>query len=235
MLIETRSAPAYCCLIGNIKDQVELPWYHDIHQFLEYGAYLKSITTKNRKALRQLATKFVIYGDALYKRSSDGMLLLCIDRATANRVMREVCATVYKRHMGSHMLAHKIMRIGYFWLTMETDCCQFVQRCPKCQMHGDLIHVPPSELHALTSSWPFLVWGVDMIGKVSLKSSSGHGYILVTIDYFTKWVEADSYANLIATKVAKFIISHIICQYGIPHELISDRGVHFRGEVDILV
>ena len=74
-----------------------------------------------------------------------------------------------------------------------------------------------------------------MIGKVSLKSSSGHGYILVTIDYFTKWVEADSYANLIATKVAKFIISHIICQYGIPHELISDRGVHFRGEVDILV
>ena len=74
-----------------------------------------------------------------------------------------------------------------------------------------------------------------MIGKVSLKSSSGHGYILVTIDYFTKWVEADSYANLIATKVAKFIISHIICRYGIPRELILDRGVHFRGEVDTLV
>ena len=133
------------------------------------------------------------------------------------------------------MLAHKIMRTGYFWLTMETDCCQFVQRCPKCQMHGDLIHVPPSELHALTSSWPFLVWGVDMIGKVSLKSSSGHGYIVVTIDYFTKWVEAASYASLTAAKVAKFIRSHIICRYRTPHKLISDRGVHFRGEVDTLV
>ncbi|RVW26777.1 hypothetical protein CK203_114876 [Vitis vinifera] len=44
-----------------------------------------------------------------------------------------------------------------------------------------------------------------------------------------------SYANLIAAKVAKFIRSHIICRYGIPHELISDRGVHFRGEVDTLV
>ncbi|RVW21994.1 hypothetical protein CK203_109813 [Vitis vinifera] len=88
--------------------------------------------------------------------------------------------------MGGHMLAHKIMRTGYFWLTMETDCCQFVQRCPECQIHGDLIHVPPSELHALTSPWPFSVWGIDIIGKISPKSSNGHEFILVAIDYFTK-------------------------------------------------
>ena len=53
-------------------------------------------------------------------------------------------------------------------------------------MHGDLIHVPPSELHALTSPWPFSVWGIDIIEKISPKSSSGHEYILVAIDYFTK-------------------------------------------------
>ena len=57
-------------------------------------------------------------------------------------------------------------------------------------MHDDLIHVPPSELHALTSSWPFSVWGIDIIGKISPMSSSGHEFILVAIDYFTKWVEA---------------------------------------------
>ena len=67
---------------------------------------------------------------------------------------------------------------------------QFVQRCSECQMHDDLIHVPPSELHALTSSWPFSIWGIDIIGKISPKSSSGHEFILVAIDYFTKWVEA---------------------------------------------
>ena len=102
-------------------------------------------------------------------------------------------------------------------------------------MHRDLIHVPPSKLHALTSPWTFLVWGVDVIGKVSLKSSSGHEYILVAIDYFTKWVEATSYASLTAVKVAKFIKSHIIYRYGISHKLISDRGVHFRGKMDTLV
>ena len=55
------------------------------------------------------------------------------------------------------MLTHKIMRTSYFWLTMEIDCCKFVQRCMECQMHRDLIHMPPSDLHALISSWPFLV------------------------------------------------------------------------------
>ncbi|RVW64689.1 Gag-Pol polyprotein [Vitis vinifera] len=58
---------------------------------------------------------------------------------------------------------------------------------------------------------------------------------LVAIDYFTKWVEAASYARLTSSGVASFIRSHIICRYGVPHELISDRGVHFRAEVDTLV
>ncbi|RVW83206.1 hypothetical protein CK203_044946 [Vitis vinifera] len=64
----------------------------------------------------------------------------------------------------------------------------------------------------------------------SPKSSSGHEFILVAIDYFTKWVEAASYARLTSARVAGFIRSHIICRYGVPHELISDRGVHFRAE-----
>ena len=126
------------------------------------------------------------------------------------------------------MLTCKIMRTSYFWLTMEINCCQFVQRCPECQMHRDLIH-------ALTSPWPFSVWGIDIIRKISPKSSNGHENILVAIDYFTKWVETASYARLTAVKVAKFIRSHIIYRYMVPHELISDRGVHFRGEVDTLI
>ena len=68
-----------------------------------------------------------------------------------------------------------------------------------------------------------------------LKSFNGHEFILVAIDYFTKWVEAASYVRLTSSGVASFIISHIICRYRVPHELISDRGVHFKAEVDTLV
>ncbi|KAJ9694023.1 hypothetical protein PVL29_009818 [Vitis rotundifolia] len=235
LLIESRSVPAYCCLIDDAEFDDGLPWYHDIYQFLRLGAYPGAATAKDKRALRQLAARFVICGETLYRRSVDGMLLLCLDRTSVDRAMREVHAGVCGPHMGGHMLARKIMRTGYFWLTMETDCCQFVQRCPECQIHGDLIHVPPSELHALTSPWPFSVWGIDIIGKISPKSSSGHEFILVAIDYFTKWVEAASYARLTSSGVASFIRSHIICRYGVPHELISDRGVYFRGDVDTLL
>ncbi|RVW23033.1 hypothetical protein CK203_107722 [Vitis vinifera] len=107
--------------------------------------------------------------------------------------------------------------------------------CPKCQIHGDLIHAPPSKLHVLTSPWSFSVRHIDIIGKISLKSSSGHEFILVAIDYFTKWVEAASYVRLTSARVVSFIGSHIICRYGVPHELISYRRVHFQAEVNSLL
>ncbi|RVW90158.1 hypothetical protein CK203_041953 [Vitis vinifera] len=186
LLIKTRFAPAYCHLIDETEVQDDLPWFHDIHQFLRSGTFLEAATTKDRRALRQLATRFVICGKTLYRRSTDGMLLLCLDRASADQVMREVHTGVCGQHMGGHMLARKIMRTDYFWLTMETDCCQFVQRCPECQMHGDLIHVA-------------------------------------------------SYAKLTSARVANFIRTHIIYRYGVPHELISNRGAHFRAKVDTLL
>ena len=132
LLIETRCTLVNCCLIGDIENRDELPWYHDIYQFLSCDAYPKAASAKDKKALSHLASRFVVCGDALYRRSPNGMLLLCLDHASTNRVMREVHSGVCGPHMGGHMLTCKIMRTGYFWLTMETYCCQFVQRCPEC-------------------------------------------------------------------------------------------------------
>ena len=119
-------------MIDEAKIQDGLPWFHDIYQFLIFGTYSEAATAKDRRALRQLAIRFVIFRETLYRRSSDDMLLLCLDRTYADRVMREIHAGVCGPHMGGHMLARKIMRIGYFWLTMEIDYCQFVQRCSEC-------------------------------------------------------------------------------------------------------
>ncbi|RVW45283.1 Retrovirus-related Pol polyprotein from transposon 17.6 [Vitis vinifera] len=118
---------------------------------------------------------------------------------------------------------------AYYCLIGETE------KCPECQIHGDLFHAPLLELYALTLPWPFLVWGIDVIRKISPKSSNGHEFILVAIDYFTKWVEFATYARLTSARVASFIRSHIIFHYRVPHELISDRGVHFRAEIDTLL
>ena len=70
-----------------------------------------------------------------------------------------------------------------------------------------------------------------MIGRIVPKASNGHEYILVAIDYFTKWVEAAFYFVLNAKHVARFIENNIIFRYGIPQEIISDNGSHFEGDV----
>ncbi|RVW57810.1 Transposon Ty3-G Gag-Pol polyprotein [Vitis vinifera] len=90
--MESRFAPAYYYLIGETKVQDDLPWYHDIYQFLRSNTYPEAATAKDRRALRQLATRFLICGENLYRRSTDGMLLLCLDRASADQVTREVHA-----------------------------------------------------------------------------------------------------------------------------------------------
>ena len=87
----------------------------------------------------------------------------------------------------------------------------------------------------MTTPWPFATWGIDVIGRITPKSTNGHEYILVAIDYFTKWVEAASYHVLNVKKVSQFIRTNIICRYGIPFEIVSVNGAHFQKEVVDLV
>ena len=81
-------------------------------------------------------------------------------------------------------------------MTMMEDCIRFVRKCYKCQVHGDIDHLPPTKLHSISSSWPFSVWELDIIGEIHSIASNGHRFILVAVDYFTKWVKAESYAKL---------------------------------------
>jgi len=59
-------------------------------------------------------------------------------------------------------------------------------------MFANLNHMPPTQLNNLTSPWPFFVRGIDITGKIIVKASNGHKYIMVVVDYFFKWVEAVS-------------------------------------------
>jgi hypothetical protein len=83
----------------------------------------------------------------------------------------------------------------------------------------------------MTSPWPFSVWGINIIGKITPKASNGHEFILVAVDYFIKWVEAASLSVLKPKHMARLIESNIICRYGVPHEIISDNDMHFEDEV----
>ncbi|RDY07336.1 Gypsy retrotransposon integrase-like protein 1, partial [Mucuna pruriens] len=167
------------------------------------GAYLPEATENDKRTLKRLVTGFFLSGVILYKRSIDLTLLYCVDDCEAREIMEEVHGGAFGTHANGHALARKILRVGYYWSKMESDYCQHVKRCMKCQMYVDNIHMAPSTLHNLTSPWPFSMWGLDMIDPIKSKASNGHRFILVAINYFTKWVEVASYANVTKSMVIK--------------------------------
>ena len=212
-------------------EEEEAPWYYDIMKFLELGAYPDGANKREHRSIRMMATQYILYGGQLYRRSYDGVHLRCLKREEADRVTKEVHQEICGPHMNGRMLAKKILRMGYYWSIMETDCVNYVKSYHDCQTHTNLNHVPPSELYSMTSPWPFLVWGIDVIGRIAPKASNEHKYISVPINYFTKLVEAASYSMLKAKHVAWFLENNIICRFGIPQEIIFDNGSHFEGEV----
>ena len=72
----------------------------------------------------------------------------------------------------------------------------------------------------MTAPWSFVMWGIDMIGEIKPTASNGYRFILVAIDYFTKWVEEASFASVTKNMVAWFIKHNVIYRYGIPQKII---------------
>lgn len=99
---------------------------------------------------------------------------------------------------------------------MLKDCIDFAKGCQECQIHVGIQHVPASELHSIVKTWPFRGWDLDIIGKIKPGSSGRHRYMLVGIDYFTKWVEVIPLRDVNQEVVINFIQNHILCRFGIP-------------------
>ena len=114
---------------------------------------------------------------------------------------------------------------------MESDCCLHVRKCHKCQTFVDNVNAPPLPLNVLAASWPFSMWGIDVIGAIEPKAANGHRFILVAIDYFTKWVKAASYASVTRSMVVRFIKREIICRCGLPRKIITDNGTNLNNKM----
>ncbi|XP_070030015.1 uncharacterized protein [Nicotiana sylvestris] len=105
------------------------PWFYDIKEYLKMGICPEQATGDQKRALRCLSNGFFLSGGILYRRTPDLGLLRCIDAGQAMIVMAEVHAGICGPHMSGYILAKKILRAGYYWLTMEHDCITFMRKC----------------------------------------------------------------------------------------------------------
>ncbi|XP_059310183.1 uncharacterized protein LOC132061366 [Lycium ferocissimum] len=76
-----------------------------------------------------------------------------------------------------------------------------------------------------------VAWGMDIIGPIEPLASNGHHFILVTIDYFTKWVEATSHKSVTKKVVADFVRNNLICRFGVPESIITDNGANLNSHL----
>ncbi|GJT56535.1 reverse transcriptase domain-containing protein [Tanacetum coccineum] len=127
-------------------------------------------------------------------------------------------------HYGANYTAKKIFDSGFYWPTIYKDAHDFVTRCDICQRQGKISQRDEMPQNSIQVCEIFDMWGIDFMGP--FPSSRGNKYILVAVDYLSKWVEAKALPTNDARVVCKFLKS-LFARFGAPRAIISDRGTHF--------
>lgn len=143
--------------------------------------------------------------------------------------MREAHERGCAEHAGFRYLPRKVVRAGFFWPTMRKDADEMVRKCTSCQKHGQKIHIPATDMIAVSSPCPFARWGIDIVGTFG-KEKGGKQFLVVAVDYFTKWVEAEPLSKISQDEMIHFIWKNICCRFGIPRIIVLDNGPQFKGE-----
>nr|GFC03520.1 reverse transcriptase domain-containing protein [Tanacetum cinerariifolium] len=127
-------------------------------------------------------------------------------------------------HHGANLTAKKVFDSGFFWPTIYKDAHEFVKNCDSCQRQGKISQRDEMPQNSNQICEIFDVWGIDFMGP--FPSSRGNKYILVAVDYLSKWVEAKALPTNDARVVCKFLKS-LFARFDAPQAIISDRGTHF--------
>lgn len=179
--------------------------------------------------MKYRALSYVIIWDELFKKTRERVLLKCLEEAEAYMVVSNTHSGACGTHQAGHKIKWLLFRQGIYRPTMLKDCINFAKGCQESQKQAGIQRVPASELHSIVKPWPFRGWALDVIGEIKPKSSKGHRYILVGIDYFTKWVEAIALPIVTQDAVIEFIQQNIIYRFGLPETITTDQGSIFTG------
>ncbi|KAK2997736.1 hypothetical protein RJ639_024902 [Escallonia herrerae] len=170
--------------------------------------------------------RFVLVDGVLYKKSFSLPYLKCLSPKEADYALQEVHEGICGQHLGGRNLAHKILRQGYYWPGMQKDAIKFAKKYDRCQKFAPLTHTPAVPLSILTSPIPFAMWGMDILGPFPMATGQRR-FVIVAIDYFTKWTEAEALATITASKCEEFFWKNVVCRFGVPKILITDNGKQF--------
>nr|GFB05338.1 reverse transcriptase domain-containing protein [Tanacetum cinerariifolium] len=127
-------------------------------------------------------------------------------------------------HYGANYTAKKVFDSGFYWPTIYKDAFELIKRYDSCQRQGKISQKDEMPHNSIQICEIFDVRGIDFMGP--FLSSKGNKYILVAVDYLSKWVKAKALPTNDARVVVKFLKS-LFSLFGTPKDIINDRGTHF--------
>ena len=153
------------------------------------------------------------------------MIQRCIPDTDFHYILTSYHSEACGGHFGSKQTAYRVLDCGFFWPTLFNDAYTFYKACDRCQRTGNIGHSNQMpQLHILVVEI-FYAWGIDFIGP--FPNSFGNHYILLAVDYVSKWVEAIATHTDDFKIVVDFVKANIFAKFGLPRAIVSDRGTHF--------
>ncbi|GKC98936.1 reverse transcriptase domain-containing protein [Tanacetum coccineum] len=189
-----------------------------VYAFEKFRPYLvlsKTIVYTDHSALKYLLSK---------KDAKSRLLRRCVHGQEAVDILTACHNGPTGGHHGANYTAKKVFDSGFYWPTIYRDAHDMVKSCDSCQRQGKISQKDEMPQNAIQVCEIFDVWGIDFMGP--FPSSRGNKYILVAVDYLSKWVEAKALPTNDARVVVKFLKS-LFARFGTPRAIISDRGTHF--------
>jgi hypothetical protein len=172
---------------------------------------------------------YVIIEGELFKQGVCSPLLKCLSRAKGQEFMKEMHSGICGAHIGSRPLLGKGFRQGFYWPKAASDAADLVKKCEKFQKCARDKKQPSSLTQLIQSTWPLQRWGLDLLGPVP-PAQENLRYVVVAVEYLSKWIEAKPLATITSTTVQKFFWQNIICRFGVSKAITVDNGAQFNSE-----
>ena len=201
--------------------------------YADFIFYLKNIYAPSnldytkKRALRLKAKQYQLINDALFRMNYDFVLLRCLEKSKAEKVLQELHDGLAGGHYAIDATTHKILCVGYYWPTLFKDAHSYVRKCQVCQTASGRQKKLSLPLQPVNIDQPFDQWGLDIIGEIVPHSSKHNRYILTATDYFTKWVEVVPLKTANAEHIIDFIDQFIITRFDLPFALMFDNASYF--------
>jgi hypothetical protein len=182
---------------------------------IEIRTYLKDnilFDDASADRIAPVAKRYILVEGDLYQRGANGIQMQCITREEGYELLIEIHGGECDNHASFRTLVDKAFRHDFYCPTSIDDAVELVKTCRACLFHTKQIHTLVHTLQMIPLSWPFTMWGLDILGTFP-RAVGGYQYLYITINKFTKWLEATPMVKINKQFIVKFIKS-IVYRFG---------------------